>query len=115
MPSTKWTQIAERNDWGHIFYTYANEGLSPAGTNDTSKALVLTAGRSVEVRWPDGTSSMEKLASETACENVSDMGNSYTVASLRFFIRINHKGIKAEVPFNKLKFRPNTFKYKDTP
>lgn len=70
-----WTKLEMGDDWGHLFWKIEDD----ATTHNRDKQEVLLP-RTVNVRWPDGRETTERLVSRQYHDMVSDMGRSYPVS-----------------------------------
>jgi hypothetical protein len=82
------------NDWGYEAY-FLKASKTQFGTwtiDGQDSAMRLRAGDVVDVKWPSGEVTREKLASEPASQEVGDMGHSYTVRYDRVYIPVRMHG-----------------------
>jgi hypothetical protein len=74
----KWVKLKVGNDWGVEYYSHNPH--NKYGTCDSKLGIHFQDGQSVLVRWPDGSTSDEKLTVREIHTSVNDCGKSYPVS-----------------------------------
>ena len=94
-----WCRPVCVNDWGSDGW-YMRATMSDSGTWGhamQSPANRIEKGDSIEVCWPDGSITTERLKAESKSVTIQDMGNSYETTTERLYVDTTHRGIKTRV------------------
>ncbi len=115
MSTFEWLGIEKGNDWGSVYYAYAGKGLNKWGTASADCGLVLEAGRTVMVMWPDGFVSQARLAAKDYQEEVMDHGKSYMANSKLYGVEVDNHGTVMWTEITALKFPSDAFQVRGRP
>jgi hypothetical protein len=89
----KWIKLERGNDWGVEYLTCPGQARSgPHNTADARRGI-FQEGRSIEVRWPNGFESTEKIKHRTIRGSVSDHGKPSSFEFSLAGIEMNMHGI----------------------
>jgi hypothetical protein len=69
----KWVQLKRGDDWG-VEYVSAKPH-DEGGYASYSRRIQVEHGDSIDVKWPDGTETTEKISCKKFSYHVSDMGH----------------------------------------
>jgi hypothetical protein len=82
------------NDWGHVYFALPGKAKTAHGTCSSSLGLALPPGREVRVRWPDGSESVETIATKSFRVDVGDMGHNYSFTDERPGFLVTTRGVR---------------------
>jgi hypothetical protein len=97
----KWIKLEKIDNWGKILYK--------------SKDTVFKKPTHAIVQWPSGHREKCKVISKDYSGEIYDMGHKYTVCSTLWFIKATHRGLKIEVPIEKVLIAVENKKILKTP
>ena len=111
-----WVTLVRRDDWGTIYYTLPDEGLSPAGAVSTKNVHIdLRAGDVITVRWPNGMETRELIDTQPYRASINDMGHSYNVDGSYPCIVALFRGVKVSIDLEHVQVRRDEMVAKRVP
>ena len=97
-----WTKLVKQNDWGSYYYAPDGKSLTPGGRADFSLGIKFENLESLAVRFPDGTEQRCPLRGSKTLDHVGDMGRSYNVGSVLWFVEFDVHGLSVPIEVDKL-------------
>ena len=96
-----WVKLVKRNNWGDIFYTLPGAGINSRGCSDT-KASIYLEGKTLHVKFPDGTIGRKEIIMVPYYDTISDHGHSYKVKTSKAYILVKVHGIAQQIEINEV-------------
>lgn len=91
-------QLRRGNDWGSVYF--AVQPLDDRGMASARRGITSVEGQVIEIKWPDGSISQERITHCVIFSRVSDHGTVSDVQSTIPGVEINHRGVKTWIPLD---------------
>jgi hypothetical protein len=85
-------EVKVRNNWEVLEYSVGDNSL-PAQIGE----------QKIHVQFPDGTEKDVIMEGKKYSRSYNDMGRTYTARGVKLVIHVNVRGIKVEIPLEKVK------------
>jgi len=95
-----WCMPVVVNDWGvdAYFLRAQKSDMGTWGIQEQDQSQRLSEGDRVQVRWPNGKVTFEKIVGESHSVTIGDMGHDYHTATERLFVERKVDGKKMRTP-----------------
>lgn len=97
----KYIKLQRHNDWGVYYLALPGKGLLKSFAS-VKNAAKIPEGKTVRIRWPDGSETAETVTYKSFTGSVSDHGHSYDTKSMIPGILYASRGLTNWIPLNEV-------------